>query len=197
MIEYKLRNADDDSDENNESEGFKLYRNSTSTDYSILLSKSVGPDLNNYFDLIQFLDSEVKDNDTVNVKLANYGGDLHSGVAIAHAMKNCRGTVIVHVIANCYSMAAILALCGDALIIYPGNYLMFHNYSGGEIGKAGEIETSHIANKKAWHAYLDYFCTPFLTHEEVKSIMSDRDMYVHFNSKGLKGRFKRHFTRML
>jgi len=184
-------------DDGNDSDTFKVYKSTMCTSYDIYLSKEVESDLNKYFDLIRFLEQDVKADDIVNVKLANYGGDLHTGVAIAHAMKNCSGTVISHVIANSYSMGAILAMAGDGLLIYPGNYLMFHNYSGGEVGKAGEIETSHAANKRAWTEYLSYFCTPFLTADEVKSIMDDRDLYVHYEGKGVKNRMKRHFTRMV
>jgi len=193
-----IKNAADDSEDDNvSSEVFKIHSVPTGYKHDIILDKSVNSDLSSYFELLNFLDNKVTENDVVNLKLANYGGDLHSGVAIAHSVKNCKGTVIVHTISNCYSMAAILSLCGDALVIYPGNYLMFHNYSGGEIGKAGEIETSHKANKKCWKEYLEYFCTPFLTADEVKSIMDDKDFYFHHNAKGGKARMKRHFTNMV
>ena len=194
MNDYHVNN---ENESEIESDAFKIYRNTVSIQYDIMISKNVVSDLNAYFDLIQFLDNEAKETDVVNLKIANYGGDLHSGVALAHSVKNCRATTIVHVTSNSYSMAAILALCGDALCVYPGNYLMFHNYSGGEIGKAGEIETSHKANKKSWSEYLKYFCTPFLTEQEVKDIMSDKDLYIHDTSVGLKKRMKRHFPNML
>jgi ATP-dependent protease ClpP protease subunit len=191
-------NANDPTDDSlDDSSVFKIYKTPASTQYDIILSKSVVGDLTNYFELLQFLDNEVRVDDVVNVKLANYGGDLHSGVALAHSIKNCKATVVCHVISSCYSMAALLALCGDALLIYPGNYLMFHNYSGGEIGKAGEIETSHVANKKSWAYYLKYFCGPFLTEDEINSILTDRDLYVHHDAKGLKKRMKGHFPQMV
>lgn len=183
-------------DEGDSNESFKVYKNVISTQYDVFLSKEVSSDLNSYFDLMQLLDHDAKQGDVVHIKLANYGGDLHSGIALAHAVKNCNAAVMVHAISSCYSMAAILALCGDGLIIYPGNYLMFHNYSGGEVGKAGEIETSNKANQRSWEEALKYFCHPFLTYDEIKSIMDDKDRYVHFNEKGLKQRLKRHFVRM-
>lgn len=188
-----LYNEEDD--EGNE-KVFRAFKTSSSASYDIFLSKNVESDITNYWNLIRLLD-EAGEQDVVNLRLSNYGGDLHTGVALAHAVKNCRATTLVHVTSNCYSMGAILALCGDGLLIYPGNYLMFHNYSGGEIGKAGEIETSHKANKKCWTDYLNYFCSPFLTEKEIATIMSDKDVYVHFDSKGLKGRMKRQFPNMI
>lgn len=195
MIKRNAAESADDAD-NSSGESFKIYKTVLSTQYDIKLSKEVTSDLNSYFDIIQTLDNEVKAGDVVNIKLASYGGDLHSGKALAHAIKNCKGGVIIHAISDCYSMAAILALCGDALYIYPGNYLMFHNYSGGEIGKAGEIATSNQANQRSWAKTLKYFCHPFLTLEEIDSIMADKDKYIHDDEKGLKARLKRHFVRM-
>ena len=189
--------VNDEDKDSTEENSFKIYKNEASVQYDVILSKTVESDLANYYDLLNFVDNKVRENDVVNFKLANYGGDLHSGIALAHSIKNCTGTTVIHAVSNCYSMASILSLCGDALLIYPGNYLMFHNYSGGEIGKAGEIETSHKANMKCWSKYLKYFCTPFLTDSEVAAIMSDKDLYIHSDAKGLKARTKRHFTRMV
>jgi len=179
------------------SESYKIYKSVVATEYDVYLSKEIESDLNTYFDLLHLLDKEVESSDTVHIRLANYGGDLHAGIALANSIKSCKAVVVTHVISNCYSMAAILALCGDGIIIYPGNYLMFHNYSGVEVGKAGEIETSQVANKKSWGRYLQYFCKPFLTDEEVSSILMDRDLYIHFDSKGLPARCKKHFPGMV
>ena len=171
----------------------KWFKKISSCEYNIWLSKSIGADLEYYFDLFDFLENQVTKNDTVYIKLANYGGDLHTGIALAHCIQSCPAIVVMQVMSNCYSMAALLALCGDSMQIYIGNYLMFHNYSGGEYGKAGEIGPAHEANQKAWQDYLNYFCAPFLTKREINAILNDIDVYVHHDDKGLKNRIKRHF----
>ena len=180
-----------------ESKVFRIYSKTQSSYYSILLSNSVKSDLTKYWDVVEFLNSEVEEGDTVEIKIANYGGDLHTGVALAHAMKNCSATVVANVIANCYSMGAILALCGDALAIQAGNFLMFHNFSSFEFGKANEIELSHTAHQKSFKDYLHYFCRPFLTKGEVSAMIKGHDLYIHYDEDSLNKRLKRHFKRQV
>lgn len=184
---------EEEKDEIQSGDAFKTYKVDTNSIYDARLSDEIVDSSNLYFELLHFFDNEVKEGDIVNLKLANLGGSMHVGIQIAHAIKNSDATVVTHVISPCSSMASIIALTGNDLIIYPGNHLMFHNYSGGEVGKGGEIESAHKATKKSIKDYYDYFCSPFLTKEEISSIMVDKDLYVHHNSPGLKKRMRDHF----
>lgn len=172
---------------------YKIYSKQTAgKEHDIYLSDSVEADSSEYIDLLRYLNS-ISHEDQVTIHLANFGGAVHTGIRVAHAMKNCAGTVIVNVDAPCYSMGAILATSGDILLMNPGTFLMFHNYSTVEAGKAGELKTAVLQYEKHFHYSLKYFCSPFLSKTELAKLSRDEDVYIHYNDKDLARRCKRHF----
>jgi ATP-dependent protease ClpP protease subunit len=160
--------------------------------YDVYLSDVVDDRNESYFGLLQILRQVTKD-DEVIVYLANRGGSCQVGLMLITAFKHCPAHVTMNVVAPCYSMGACLALCGNALIMQPSTFLMFHNYSGGSEGKGGELLQGTIEYSKHSMEFTKHFCTPFLSPEELKKIENDQDVYVHSNAKDLKSRIRRHF----
>jgi len=158
----------------------------------IQFGDSVVGDSSEYFGLVQFLYS-VGESDQVTLLLGGTGGSVEAGTQIAHAMQNCSCGVDVVVHSNCYSMHAILALCGTSLHMQPTTFLMFHNYSAGRVGKGGELHAAVKEYDKHSKSMDRHFCSPFLTDEELNQIMNDKDVYVHETDRDLKKRIKRHF----
>ncbi len=129
----------------------------------------------------------------VNLYLANYGGYLDGGMPLFQAFKDLNVPVHVHVIGDCYSMGAILALCGTTLTFKPGTTLMFHNYSGGHSGKGKELlDATQEGYNNIWKAFAPLL-QPFLTKVEIEKLQRDGDVYVHSWDPTLKNRLKRHF----
>lgn len=189
-IAQDYRNEQDGEPEANDY--FKIKTIVSSEEHHIYLSDYVHFETSVYTDLIHFL-KNAPANDVVKIHLANFGGSVHAGLQLAHAIKECQALTIVDVSAPCYSMGAILALCGRCVVTRPTSYLMFHNYSGGESGKGAELKTSIGEFSKHFEKILRYFCTPFLTEKEVKSLLKDEDVYVHFDNQEFIKRLKRHF----
>lgn len=158
----------------------------------IQLGGTVISDPSEYFELIQFFYS-VGDRDTVTLLLGGRGGSVDTGTQLAHAIKNCPCGVDVVVHSNCYSMHSILALCGKSLRMQPETFLMFHNYSGGQIGKGGELHLAIKEYDRHAKALDKHFCFPFLSSKELEMIANDQDVYVHESDKDFKRRAKRHF----
>lgn len=129
----------------------------------------------------------------VNLFLANYGGYLQGLVPLYNAFRYCSVPVNVIVTGECYSAGAMLALCGDSLTMFPNTMLMFHNSSGGEFGKGKELFDAVMHSNKHTRELFKNMLSPFLTKEEIDDIANDKDVYVHWNSKGLATRMKRHF----
>lgn len=171
---------------------FKLYTKATSRQHDVYLSDSVDADSSNYVELLHFFHN-VSEDDTINVHLANFGGACHSGLRLAHAIKCCKAPVIIYVDAPCYSMGAILALTGIALYMLPGTFLMFHNYSTLESGKAAEVKAAINQYENHFHYSLKYFCSPFLSKTELNKLLKDEDIYVHANDSDIAKRMIRHF----
>lgn len=174
---------------------FKGFKDTLSRSYTFYLTGEISSDTHKYYDLFRVLDSEVGENDIVNIKISSPGGDMDTGTALAHAISNCSSKVVMHSVSNNFSMASFLCLCGDALIIYPGTYLMFHNYSSQEYGKGNELVSSIKANRKNIKDFMDYFCAPFLTDKEIQTILEDQDIYVHWDDRNLTKRLDRHFNK--
>lgn len=172
---------------------FKIFSvNNPAKEHDVYLGDSVSSDSAEYIDLLKFF-YETPETDVVRVHLANFGGACHAGLRIAHAIRNCKAPVVIHVDAPCYSMGAIIALAGSALFMYPGTFLMFHNYSTVEAGKGGEVRSAVGEYEKHFHYSLDYFCSPFLAAPEIKKLRNDQDVYIHAEDSNLRSRLKRHF----
>ena len=131
-------------------------------------------------------------NDKVDILLNSGGGRCDVGQMLIRALQKTKAFVTVDVVYSSASMAAMLALSGDALILRPGTFLMFHNYSGGIVGKGDEMLQGMAATTKSIKAMAE-ICFPFLTRSEMNKIESDKDIYLHDDEENLEARIKRHF----
>ena len=144
-----------------------------------------------YIDLCNKLRDAKPDEEYFRFRIASPGGSCHGMVALLNAIRDCPTIVEMHVDAPCYSNGSTLALAGDELIMHPNTLLMFHNYSGVDAGKGGELGKSVIERALWVHKYMhDIYC-PFLTEDEFKSLTKDQDIWVHSHDKDLKARMKR------
>lgn len=177
-------------------EHFKIVSKPLKVEHNIYLGDSVSDTSTDYTDLLKFLETAEAE-DMVYIHMANFGGAVHSGLRIAHAIRNCNASTVMLIDGPCYSMGAILALAADGLIMYPGTFLMFHNYSNTQHGKAGEIQSSVAAFGKHFKHALEYFCKPFLNKKEVEALMKDEDVYIHAEDADLNERLRKQFPKML
>ena len=160
--------------------------------YNITLSESIDHETKGYYELLHFFYT-VSADDIVFVRMGNFGGALEQCVKICNAIKACQAPVHIIVDAPCYSAGAIISVVGDSLDLKPGTFLMFHNYSGGERGKAGEVRSSVEAHNKNFKKFLEKFCGPFLTKPEINRIINDNDVYIYADDPDLQKRIGRHF----
>ncbi len=174
---------------------FKIYKKenvSTTAEYNIYLSDEVEHGSDKYIEILKLLD-DAEENDKVTIHLANFGGSVHTGFRVAHSIKNCSAPVTMLISAPCYSMGAILAVCGASISIMPGAFLMFHNYHTHTGGKGGELKMQLDEFNKHFEHALKYFCSPFLSTKEIKQLIKDEDLYIHSTDKDFKTRLKRHY----
>lgn len=188
----KIHKDSNKSEQKDSSELFKIFSRSVGSIHDVFLSDEIHDDSLEYVELIRFLE-ESKEEDYIQIHLANFGGACHSGLRICHAIKACRAAVIIKVEAPCYSMGAIIALAGDAVVMCPGVYLMFHNYSSTRSGKGSEIKASVQEYEKHFKKSLKYFCYPFLSLKELNKIGRDEDVYIHDDDPNIAARLARHF----
>lgn len=152
-------------------------------------------DLNSFsdfYDLLKLLHSSL-DGDSIKINISSYGGRVDIGDVLIQAVKESKACVVMEVQTHAHSMAALLALSGDYLLMRPFSYLMFHTYSGMESGKSNEMLES-IKNvdwsiKEKWSSILK----PFLSKSEIERIHKGEDIYIRAEDESLKIRLKRHF----
>ena len=127
-----------------------------------------------WFDIIR----NAGKNDVVNIHINSYGGDLFTAIQMIRVLGECEGTVICSVEGACMSAATMVFLCADGFEVSGHSMFMFHNYSGGTIGKGGEMYDNIVHERKWSEKLLREVYADFLTEEEVESILNNKDIWM-------------------
>ena len=75
----------------------------------------------------------------INLRLNSPGGSVFDGIAIANAIRSHPATVTVYVDSLAASIASVIAMSGDRLVMMPQSQIMVHNASGSCYGDATEM----------------------------------------------------------
>lgn len=127
-----------------------------------------------WFDIIR----NAGKNDVITVHINSYGGDLFTAIQMMRVLGECEGTVVTSVEGACMSAATMVFLCADGFEVSNHSMFMFHNYSGGTIGKGGEMYDNIIHERKWSENLLREIYADFLTAEEVESILNNKDIWM-------------------
>lgn len=129
----------------------------------------------------------------INLRLNSPGGSVFEGIAIANAIRSHPATVTVYVDALAASIASVIALAGDRVVMMPQAQYMVHNASGACYGDATEMtkmadlldkQSRNIAEAYAQHTgrplaeWQDYMAneTWFTAEEAVAVGLADEAM---------------------
>jgi ATP-dependent protease ClpP protease subunit len=77
--------------------------------------------------------------DTITLRLNSPGGDVFDGVAIMNALRSHPATVTTQVDGLAASIASVIALAGDRIVMQPGATMMIHDASGMCYGQAPDM----------------------------------------------------------
>ncbi len=130
-----------------------------------------------YTEMIQAIRSAAPQ-DLVHIHLNSPGGHLDTGIQIINAMRNTEALVVTHLEGEACSMAALIFLAGQEMIVYDHCMLMFHNYSGVVGGKGHEQQAALTAAQGLYGRLVDDICHPFLTKGELKKIKDGQDLWM-------------------
>ena len=87
----------------------------------------------------EHLADQLKDFDgDLTVRINSPGGDVFAGYAIYNMIQDYKGNVIVHIDGVAASMASVIALAGDKVIMAKNALYMIHNPSSGTQGDSAE-----------------------------------------------------------
>lgn len=145
-----------------------------------------------YESLITQLGNAVE-GDLMVIRINSPGGRADVGFMIVKAIKNSQATVLAHVVWPSASMASIIALACDGMLMDDHTSLMFHTYSGGSWGKSDDLLQDVLETHWSLDNNAKNIITPFLTKIEVQKMQEGKDIYIRSDDVSLAKRMKRHF----
>ena len=116
--------------------------------------------------------------DVVYLHINSSGGDFNTGLQIINNIAASPATVVTLLEARAYSMAALIFLAGDKLVVHDNCQLMFHIYSGYFSGKGNEQQAEVIAVGKWFEKVMARICMPFLSESEIGRILKGSDLWM-------------------
>lgn len=127
--------------------------------------------------------------DLVYLHLNSSGGDFNTGLQIINNVLASNARVITILEARAYSMAALIFLSGDELIVHDNCQLMFHTYSGIFAGKGNEQQAEATAIGSWFEKAMTRLCSPFLSETEIRNILKGSDVWI--DSDDIRRRLQR------
>lgn len=131
-------------------------------------------------DYIEWFDAirHAKETDLVKIYINSYGGDLFTAIQFMRVLADTDATVIASVEGACMSAATMIFMCADNFEVTPHSIFMFHNYSGGTIGKGGEM-IDQLQHERKWsERLLKEIYQDFMSNEEIESMLSNKDLWM-------------------
>lgn len=133
-----------------------------------------------YTDLIHII-KMAGEEDIIYMHINCPGGQIDTGIQIVNALISTPAHVVTELEGVGHSMAALMFLCGDELIVHENTQLMFHTYSGGTWGKGSDIRGQTDATE-AWFRSIAYdICYPFMTKREIVRMLRGEDFWFQYS----------------
>lgn len=136
----------------------------------------IGPPIDylEWFDTIR----HAGETDIVKIYINSDGGDLFTAIQFLRVLSDTPATIICSVEGACISAATLIFMCGQQFEVTPHSIFMFHNYSGGAIGKGGEM-IDQLQHERRWSERLmKEVYKDFLSSEEIKSMLDNKDIWM-------------------
>lgn len=130
-----------------------------------------------WFDMIRHADEM----DIIKIYINSYGGDLFTAIQFMRVLAETRASIICSVEGACMSAATMIFLSCDQFEVTPHSVFMFHNYSGGTIGKGGEMIDQLLHERRWSESLMKNIYKDFLTEEEIENMLNNRDYWMDGN----------------
>jgi len=140
------------------------------------LSGTLGP-AEDYIDWFNHI-RNCSETDVIVLRINCFGGDLYTAVQFMRVLQETHAHVIASVEGACMSAATMIFLQAAEYQISAHSAFMFHNYSGGTIGKGGEM-IDQLTYERTWSENLlkDVYAD-FLTQKEIESMLDGKDLWM-------------------
>lgn len=116
--------------------------------------------------------------DVIKIYINSGGGHIDTTIQMLRALNETEATVITSVEGMCASAATMIFLQGDNFEVSEYSMFMFHTYSGGAIGKGGEM-WEQLQHERKWSEHLlRNIYKDFLTEREITSLLENKDIWM-------------------
>jgi ATP-dependent protease ClpP protease subunit len=144
------------------------------TDFYI--SSQIGP-ASEYIDWFQRIRA-ARESDILRFHINCPGGDLFTTIQFRQVLSETKATIVMSVEGACMSAATLLFLMGDEYNVTEHSVFLFHNYSGGVVGKGAEIYHGVMHERKWTEKLLRHSYDEFLTEKEISQLIEDKDVWM-------------------
>jgi ATP-dependent Clp endopeptidase proteolytic subunit ClpP len=109
----------------------------------------------------------------IDLRIHSYGGSVTEGWAIAQALKNHKATVTGTVEGTAASMASVIAMSCDRLVMAKNSYLMIHRVTGGAVGDADEMDNAARTVRQMESDIVNFYAEKTgIETEEIREMMA-------------------------
>lgn len=116
--------------------------------------------------------------DVIKIYINSGGGHIDTTIQMLRALNETNATVVTSVEGMCASAATMIFLQGDNFEVSEYSMFMFHTYSGGAIGKGGEM-WEQLQHERKWSEHmLRNIYKDFLTEKEITSLLENKDIWM-------------------
>lgn len=119
-----------------------------------------------------------QEGDVIMLYINSYGGDLYTALQFMPIIRATEATVVAQVEGACMSAATLIALSCESFVISAESSWMIHNYSGGTMGKGGEMVDQVTFERKWSQKFMKEAYHGFLTAKEIQSVLDGRDLWL-------------------
>lgn len=151
-----------------------------SYDYGTVKAYYLSDEINEPADYIGWFQEirNARESDVIKIHINCPGGNLFTTIQFMQALAETSAHIIVSVEGACMSAATLIFLMADEYQITNHSMFLFHNYSGGSVGKGGEVYND-VINKRKWTETLfKEMYADFLTETEIKELSNDKDIWM-------------------
>lgn len=117
---------------------------------------------------------EVEDAETISVRINSPGGDVFAGQAIYSMLKRCKAQIVVYIDGLAASIASLVAMAGDKIIMPKNSMMMIHKPWTISAGNANDMRQQADTLDKVEESMLAaYVEKTGLAEDEIKQLLAD------------------------
>ncbi|MCG6493431.1 head maturation protease, ClpP-related [Kitasatospora sp. A2-31] len=114
----------------------------------------------------------------IEVHINSPGGEIFDGIAIANALRAHPANVVTYVDSLAASIASVIALAGDRVVMAPNSQMMIHDGSGICLGNAADMrEMAELLDRQSDNIAEVYAAKAGGTVEEWRALMTAETWY--------------------